>query len=290
MTARILLALVAFAASPVMARDGGGELRQEGKLPLTGGVASIEGASGGGLATWALIAGREADNGIGGSAHLTQIELPDFGWTSFGLAVGAFDRVEVGYAHQRLDTRSAGVALGLGRGFAVDQDIVSAKLRIAGDAVYGAAAMPQIAVGAQWKRSDDPALVRALGAAETSGLDLTVSATKLLLAPGLLVNATARWTKANQGGLLGFGGAEAGRSVQFEGSVGKLLTRRLMVGAEVRTKPDNLSFADERTAVDVFSAWAATPALTVSAAYVDLGPVATFDGQRGALLSLQAAF
>lgn len=109
------------------------------------------------------------------------------------------------------------------------------------------------------------------------------------MAPGLLVSATARLTKANQGGLLGFGSADSGRSVQFEGSVGKLLTRRLMVGAELRTKPDNLA-ARERAAVDLFLAWAATPALTLTGAYVDLGPVATLAGQRGALLSLQAAF
>ncbi len=287
MTVRLLFALAVCAASPAMAQD---QLREGGKLPLTNGVASIEGASGGGLATWALIAGREAENGLGGSAHVTQMELTDFGWTSYGLAFGAFDRLEVGYAHQRLDTRSAGLALGLGRGFALDQDIVSAKLRVAGDAVYGAALMPQIAVGAQWKRSGDPALVRALGAAATSGLDLTVSATKLLMAPGVLVSATARWAKANQGGLLGFGSAGSGRSLQFEGSVGKLLTRRWMVGAELRTKPDNLAFARERAAVDLFSAWAATPALTLTAATVDLGPIATLAGQRGALLSLQAAF
>ena len=107
----------------------------------------------------------------------------------------------------------------------------------------------------------------------------------------MLVNATARLTKANQAGLLGFG--TAGRddhSLQFEGSVAYQLSRRAVVGAEYRTKPDNLAIAREDDWWDLSAAYALTNNLTVTAAYVDLGSIATFDKQRGGFLSAQLAF
>ena len=113
----------------------------------------------------------------------------------------------------------------------------------------------------------------------------------MLLAQGVVASGTLRWTNANQFGLLGFGGdAHQGRTLQAEGSLGKLLTRRLLVGAEYRTKPDNLGFAKEQRALDLFAAWQVHPDVAVTAAYADLGAIATFRHQRGLFLSLQAAF
>jgi hypothetical protein len=109
-----------------------------------------------------------------------------------------------------------------------------------------------------------------------------------LVAQSAVVNGTLRWTNANQLGLLGFGGAE--RSLQVEASAGWLVSRRLLVGGEYRSKPDNLAFAHEGDAWDLFAAYAASRNLSVTAAYVDLGSIATFDDQRGLYLSLQAAF
>lgn len=134
-------------------------------------------------------------------------------------------------------------------------------------------------------------LLKALGARDTTGTDFYVAATKVLLARSMVVDATVRFTKANQLGLLGFGGDKGGkRTAQFEGSAGMLLTRRLLVGAEYRTKPDNLGFAEEDDAYDLFAAWAFTRNLSVTAAYADLGDIATVKRQRGAFLSLQGAF
>ena len=45
------------------------EIGTGGKLLLTGGVSSLEGGAGGGLATWAVIAGNETNNADPG-AHL----------------------------------------------------------------------------------------------------------------------------------------------------------------------------------------------------------------------------
>ncbi|WP_156680146.1 DUF3034 family protein [Sphingomonas profundi] len=277
-----------FAAAPAVA----GEWRDGGKLLLTGGVTSIEGAAGGGLASWAFIAGNETDAGVGASAHVTQVQLDDFGLTTFGAAVGAFDRVELSYARQRFDTRAAGTALGLGRGYAFSQDVYGAKLRLAGDAVYDQdRLLPQIAIGVQHKRANRGAVIRALGGRSAHGTDFYVAATKVLLARSLVVDATLRLTKANQVGLLGFGGdRHGGYRAQVEGSAGMLLTRRLLVGGEYRSRPNNLRFAREDDAFDLFAAYAVTRNVAVTVAYADLGSIATLKGQRGLYLSLQTSF
>lgn len=284
-------ALLAFfcAVAPASAEET--PLIDGAKLLLTNGVSTIEGSSGGGLATWSTIAGRETDRGIGISAHATLIELSDYGWQSHGVAVGIANRVELSYARQNFDTRDVGTALGLGQGYTLNQDIFAAKVRLVGDVVYGETVLPQISVGVQHKRNQDTPVARAVGAAHGKGTDFTLSATKLLLSHSVLVNATARLTKANQAGLLGFGTAtDDNHSVQFEGSVAYQLSRRAVIGAEYRTKPDNLAIARENDWVDLFAAYALTKNLTVTAAYVDLGSIATFDKQRGGFLSAQFAF
>lgn len=269
-----------------------GKLRalKGGKLLLTNGVTTVEGSSGGGIARWATIAGRQMPGGIGLSGHATAIELPDFGWRSYGVAVGFGDRLELSFARADFDTRDAGALLGLGEGYTFIQEAFGAKLRVAGDLVYGETWLPQIAVGIEHKRNKDDAIVRALGAADSEGTDYTISATKLLLARSLLVNATLRYTEANQLGLLGFGSAAGkGHQLQFEGSLGFQLSRRAVVGAEYRSKPDNLGLGEDDW-MDLFAAYALTDNLTLTAAYVDLGSIATFSDQRGGYLSVQVAF
>ncbi|MCX7284258.1 MAG: DUF3034 family protein [Novosphingobium sp.] len=290
-SSRSLAPFAAIAALALTSAAHAEPLMDGGKLVLTNGISTVEGASGGGLATWATIAGMETDRGIGISAHVTGIELADYGWQSHGLSVGIRDRVELSWARQNFDTRNVGAALGLGKGFRFNQDIFGAKLRLVGDTVYGSPWLPQISVGVQHKRSLDGAIVKAVGAAAADGTDFTASATKLVLSKSVLINATARLTNANQFGLLGFGGPnQTGRTVQFEGSLAWMLTPRLVVGGEYRTRPSNLAIAREDDAHDLFVAWAVTRNATLTAAYADVGSVATFDGQRGGLVSLQFAF
>lgn len=268
------------------------ERRGGGKLLLTDGVSSIDGAAGGGLASWAVIAGNETEDGIGGTAHATYVALPDFTVRSAGAAIGISDRIELSFADQRFGTGAAGAALGLGRGFTFGQQIWGAKLKLAGDAVWAQdTILPQIAAGVQYKQARRAPVLNAVGAARTKDVDLYLAATKLYLAQGLLLNATVRLTRANQLGLLGFGGPRQDeRSAQFEGSVGKLLSPRLVVGAEYRTKPDNLGFAREDDAYDVFLAWAAHRNVSLTVAYTDLGEITTFRKQRGLFVSLQGGF
>jgi hypothetical protein len=261
-----------------------------GKLLLTNGVSTVEGSSGGGLARWATIAGRQMPGGVGLSAHGTLVELPDFGWRSYGVAIGFGDRLELSFARADFNTRDVGALLGLGQDYTFNQEVYGAKLRLAGDLVYGESWLPQIAVGIEHKRSRDGAIVRALGADDDSGTDYTLSATKLLLARSLLLNGTIRYTEANQLGLLGFGSAAgAGYDLQFEGSIGYQLSRRAVIGAEYRTKPDNLGLGEDDWK-DIFIAYAPTDNLTLTAAYLDLGSIATITDQRGGFLSAQVAF
>ena len=279
-------ALLLLACVPAQAQDIG----EDGKLLLTNGVTTLEGAAGGGLAPWAVVAGNATKDGIGAQASVTLAALPDYDFQSYGVAVGAFDRVEVSFARQSLDTNKVGGALGLGNNFRFDQDVWGIKVKLAGDLVYGPNWMPAIAVGAQYKKSLDAPIVRALGAADRDGVDYYVSATKLLLDWSLLTNLTVRATKANQMGLLGHGGAGQGTRIEAEGSLAYQFSRRFVVGAEYRTKPDNLAIAREDDWWDAFAAYGINRHLTATLAYTDLGSVATFTGQRGVLFQLQGSF
>lgn len=268
------------------------EMEPGGKLLLTGGVSALEGGAGGGLATWAVIAGNETSRGVGGKVHATHVNVPDYELRAYGGAVGLFDRVELSVARQAFDTGATGAKLGLGKGFTFKQDVVGVKVRVLGDLVYDQDTwLPQVAIGAQWKKNDQGAIVRAVGGKDDSGVDYYAAATKLLLDKSLILNGAVRLTKANQTGLLGFGGdRNDDYQAQFEGSAGWLVSKRLALGAEYRTKPDNLGFAKESDWVDVFAAYAVNKTVSVTLAYVDLGDIATFKDQRGLYVSLQAGF
>ena len=263
-----------------------------GKLLLTGGVSQIEGAAGGGLVPWAIIGGYGTRDQVGGNAFYTHVDTDDYALNSYGALVGLYDRVELSVSRQAFDTRGVGAALGLGRGFTIKQDTLGVKVKLFGDAVLEQDRwLPQVAVGVQYKKNDQGGLVRAIGARDDRGTDFYVSATKLYLNQSLLLNATVRYTQANQFGILGFGGNKHdGYSAQFETSAAFLLSRNLAIGAEYRTKPDNLNIAVEDDAWDVFVAWAPLKNVSLTLAYVDLGNIVIADNQRGAYASLQVGF
>lgn len=263
-----------------------------GKLLLTGGVTQVEGAAGGGLTPWAVIGGYGTRNQIGANAYYTRVDVDDYHLEAYGALVGLFDRVEISLARNRFDTEQVGALLGLGRGFTISQDVIGVKVRVAGDAILEQdSRLPQIAIGAQYKRNDRGALVRAIGAQDDSGTDFYISATKLFLSQSLLLNGTVRFTEANQFGILGFGGdKDDGLEPQFEASAAYLINRNLAVGAEYRTKPDNLNIATEDDAWDVFVAWAPSKHVSLTVAYVDLGNIVIRDNQRGVYASLQVGF
>jgi len=279
-------------AASAQAFDWVPESRTGGKLLLTGGVSTVEGSGGGGIATWALTSGYGAEDGVGGNIHGTYVHLPDYEFRSVGAAVGLWDRVELSVARQEFDTGDTGALLGLGQGFTFTQDVIGVKVKVLGDAIYDSGSwVPQVSVGVQHKSNDQGAIITAVGGKDDEGTDVYIAASKLFLGQSFLVSGAVRWTKANQTGLLGFGGdRNDDMEPQFEGSVGYLLSRNLVVGAEYRTKPDNLGFAREDDWVDIYAAYALNKHLSITAAWADLGSIATFEDQRGVYVSLQVGF
>lgn len=270
-----------------------------GRLLLTGGVSTIEGAGGGGLAPWALIGGYSTRDEFGAQSFVTGVTSEDFGLLAFGASVNVKNRLELSLARQNFHLRDVGKALGLGNDFIISQTIIGAKVRLIGDAVLDQnSLLPQIAVGVQHKINDDKTVVGGALGVKRSGTDFYVAATKLFLGQNLLVNTTLRFTKANQYGILGFGGLggkQQDYKPQFEGSVAYLLTRKLAVGAELRTKSNRLvgalggdSFREDK-AYDLFAAYALSRNVSLTAAYVDLGHIA-LNNQHAAYLSLQVGF
>ncbi len=256
------------------------------RLEWTGAVTQIEGSAGGGLVPWALIAGLGTDQEIGGSAFATDVSTGDFNLRAAGANVGIDDRVEVSFARQRFDAGSVvpGVTLG--------QDVFGVKVRVAGDAVFDADRyLPQISVGAQYKRTLDFGFVpRAVGAARGEDVDFYVAATKLYFAAlagrDVVLDLTLRRTRADQFGLLGFGGPGGGYQWDPEASAGVLLTDHVLLGGEFRRKPADLAAFREDSAGDLFLAWTPWKNLSLTAAWVDLGHIAGKPVQRGAYLSL----
>lgn len=270
--------------------DKGVAMFDSGKLLATGGVSQLEGAGGGGLAAWALITGYGTRDGVSINGHATYVTVNDYSLWSEGAAVGLFDRVELSYVHQTFNTEDVGTALGLGKNYKFDVDVYGAKVKLFGDAVYDQDSwVPQVAAGLQYKTNNRGALLHAIGAKSANGTDYYLAASKLFLAQSLLVNATLRETKANQFGILGFGGDKHGDySTEFEGSAAYLLSRQFAAGAEYRTKPDNLGIAHEDNAWDLFAAYFFNKNISLTAAYVDLGNIVIKDHQHGVYLSLQA--
>lgn len=275
----------------------GAQAQDMGKLLATGGVSQVEGAGGGGLTPWALITSYGTVDSYGANVHATRVQTRDYGLTSYGVAVGIADRVELSFANQTFTGELAPLDQ-----LTIKQDIFGLKVRVAGDAVYDQfSAMPQIALGLQYKRNKGVdglgALgvtnVTQLGAKKDSGLDLYASATKIYLAQSLLLNGTLRLTKANQMGLLGFGGdRKDSYQPMLEVSAAYLLTRKLVAGAEYRMKPHNLSVDKEGAYSDLFLAYFPNRNLSLTAAYVDLGEITVFNPkrQRGWYVSAQAGF
>lgn len=268
-----------------------------GKLLATGGTAQIEGAGGGGLVPWALITGYGSRDSYGANAHATYVKTQDYSLGSYGVAIGIADRFELSAAKQEFRGHLSPLDQ-----LSIKQDIIGAKIRIAGDAVYEQdRLMPQIAIGAMYKlnrgvdglRALGITNVKQLGATNDHGVDYYVAATKIFLGQSLLLNATIRATKANQLGILGFGGDQHDHyQAMVEASAAYLINRKLVTGAEYRMKPRNLSVDKEKDYYDAFIAYFPNKKLSITAAYASLGDITVLNStrQNGFYLSLQAGF
>ena len=268
-----------------------------GKLTATGGISQIEGAGGGGLTPWALITGYGSRDSYGANVHLSTLRTADYELEATGMAIGFADRFELSLS--RLNVKGHKAPLDH---LDLKLDVIGIKLKLVGDAVYDQDRwLPQIAVGAMVKRTQGigglgalgVSNVRELGAARDHGVDYYVAATKLALDQSALFNLTVRATKANQMGLLGFGGDRKDRyQPMLEGSLAYLVDRKTVAGIEYRMKPRNLTADNEKNGYDTFVSYFPNKNLSVTAAWVALGDITVFNPKRqqGLYLSLQAGF
>lgn len=211
---------------------------------------------------WALLGSYASDEEWGGTVAISRAVVDDYTLAVVGAGLNWNNRIEVTFARQALDLSSL-------KQDELNQDIFGVKVRLMGDALYSP--WGQWSAGVQHKRQRDFTVPEAIGARDDSG--------------------TVRGTRANQGGLLGFGG-DLNNSYEFmaEAGAGVFINRQWLLGAEYRQKPDNLNFAREDDWWDLFIAWVPDRRLAVTAAFVNLGDVATLKNQQGVYLSLQGSF
>lgn len=264
----------------------------QGRLLATGGATSIDGAAGGGIVPWAVLSGYGEQNEWGATAFLTRVETGDYRLDVGGVAASYGNRVELSYARQRFDLGTLARDLSLPDN-SLSQDIFGLKVRLFGDLIYDQ--LPQVSLGLEHKRQKDFRVPTIVGAQRDEDTEAYLAASRLFIGGAfgynLLLNGNLRYSRANEQGLLGFGGDRRDRhSVLKEGSVAVLFNPRWAVGVEYREKPDNLSFAGESDWADVFVGYFPNKHLAVVLAYARLGEIASLDNQDGAYLSIQGSF
>lgn len=256
----------------------------DSKIKGTGGVSSIDGSSGGGLIPWATLGSYAMDNEIGATGFITRAEINDFELAVAGVSANYHDRIEVSLARQKFTIKANDAS--------ISQDKIGLKVKLAGDVIYGA--MPQISAGLVYSKLRDPATAVAVGADSVKGNEIYLSGAKVWLNSianrTAMLNINARYSEANQYGLLGFGGDDQDKKLQWELAAALFITRSVAIGFEYRQKPDNLSALTEQAAQDIFIAWFPNKNFSVTAAWLDLGEIAGSEKQTGTYLSIQGAF
>jgi hypothetical protein len=259
-------------------------IASDGKLIGTAGLMQLEGTGGGGIVPWATLAGYDSREEISINAVASRVEVNDYRLSVLGASVSIYDRLELSVAQQLFDVPALNAE--------IEQQVLGAKLRLYGDVVYSK--LPQVSLGWQHKTLKNGDIADALGAKNRkSGNDLYVAATKIHLGAvagyNAVWNLTARATKANQLGLLGFGSIQDDRyQVMLEASAGILLSRHLAVGLEYRQKPDNLGLGEEDWK-DVFISYIPSKEFSLTVAWVSLGSIAGAKNQQGLYLSLSGS-
>jgi len=244
----------------------------------------VEGAAGGGLTPWAI----EAPD----SPQLSYwyVSTQDVLLQAAGVSGTVLKRLELSFGDQWLAYPNAGNALGLSEHLA--QSVIGAKFALVeSDA---ARSRPAIAIGVQVKNVSGPIVdtLRADNAiSSTSGIDYYLAVTEVTKIAGTTVvaDATLRATRANQFGLLGFGGGANGHNAyafEPEFSLGAYLTPQVVFGGEYRFAPNNISAAvygiREQSKFDIFTSYLPNKRFALTAAYLNLGQV-------GPVLPLNAA-
>ena len=290
----VLTGLICLSSAPSAFADGY-------RILATGGVTDVEGSAGGGITPWAVISGYGTDEQSDATGFYTNVTTPNFTLNDIGLAAGFRNRVEVSAASQRFGLGPTGdLALKVGPNYELRQNIFGLKVRLFGDIVYDQDSwLPQISVGAHYYHNTSElggsSVVKALGAKDDTGQDFYLAATKLWIGGffgrDLLANLTLRETKANQAGLLGFGGdLDNSYKLEPEVSLAVLLSDDVAVGAEYRRMPQELTIATQKDWADAFVAYFPNKNLSLTFGYATLGTIAGAPNQNGLYLSGTVSF
>lgn len=258
-------------------------------------ITDVDGQAGGGLVPWALLS-------AGPTVAISHLNTQNLDVNIVAANTSFADRVEMSYAHSMLDV--TGSSLGNNNIDAVDNFGLKVKLNDMGDS------MPQFALGMVYKKASgnlvDNVLTPALGV-DSSSTDVYGAASKIVNVGGknVLLNGVLRATKANQMGLLGFGGgstagAKTGYSIEPEVSVEMFAADNVVFGAEYRAQPNNSvagtnGVLHQNSAYDLNVVYVANKNLTLTAAYVGLGAVApgvvgSSNNQNGMFVQAQVSF
>ncbi len=255
------------------------------KIIGTAGVNQIEGTAGGGLIPWAVLSGYATDDEWTSAVFTSHSQVDDYALNTLGFALNYHDRLELSYARMTLDIDAAPVDLHL--------NVIGAKYRLSGDVIYSD--WPQVSIGVQYKKQVDFAIPQSVGAVKSGGTDFYLSAAKVWLNGianrTMLFNLNLRLSKANQIGLLGFGGdRDDDYDVLVEAVAGFFANRHWLIGTEYRQKSNNLSALKEDDWFDFFITYLPNKSMTITAAYLNLGDIAGAPDQTGFYLSLQGSF
>ena len=162
------------------------------KVIGTGGATTIEGSAGGGIVPWAVINGYASSGQWSVTGFGNQVGVDDFSLRTIGAGFSYGNQLEVSLTQQTFALDTIGGDL--------KQTIVGVKYHVAGELLY--TEMPQISVGAQWKKHQNFELPQAVGALDDQGIDWYVAASKVWLdafaGRNLLLNATVRAKNQNQ--------------------------------------------------------------------------------------------
>ena len=252
----------------------------QGKIIATAGLNQIEGTGGGGIVPWATLSGYDSQDEYSINLFSTMVSVDDYRLNATGASVSLFDRVEISATRHDFKLKSLGGE--------ISQNILGIKTKLFGDVLYSK--WPQVSLGVQYKSLVDSDIAFLLGANSDSGTDIYIAATKVHLGAvggyNMVWSLNARYTKANQLGLLGFGNnTDDDYQLMMEGSLGLLLTRHLAIGVEYRQKPDNLNLG-EQDWKDIFVTYIPNKNFNVTLAWAELGSIAGAQNQNGLYFSI----
>lgn len=251
-----LATVAASAAEKIQPAEGQAEPKQQAEAPAPPPIPlhMLEGTSGIFITQTAYIANAPTLRKwlAMPSVSATYVKVGHKDVRALGLSWAIHERIEFGYAYERLDLghwpQDVEKATGLHmRPREVDLHTLSLRTMVVKEGQWGQKWLPAITAGIHFKYNEDineinedlQGTCRALGLRNNSGWDATLVASKTfvgILPKPFILSAGLRSTRA---AITGFTGFTQDRDINFEGSAAFFITDRLIFAAEYRQKRSN---------------------------------------------------